>query len=88
MNPYQPPASRELVASDTRVCPECGANMISGEITGSVYWNDKGTSIFRRFLSRGRSLMGGSVLGITLKAQRLAGFRCGACGLVMFVEGR
>lgn len=62
--------------------------MIPGDITGNIYWNDKDTSMLRRFVSKGKSLMGSRFLGITLKTPQLPGYRCEACGTIMFVERR
>ena len=87
MNPYHPPASDAPVETETRDCPDCGAAMFPGDVTGNAYWMDKGASRWRRLVSRGDALIGGG-FRITLTTQRLAGFRCGNCGLVMVRKGR
>jgi len=48
----------------------------------SFHWINKDTSFFRRFITRGKSLMGGRFI-ITLKTPRIAGFHCEISGLTM-----
>lgn len=81
-NPYQPPANHDEVGIDSRVCPDCGSLMAPGHATGTLYWAHKDMSFFRRLITRGKSLMGGS-FRITLRTPRLSGFYCEQCGLVM-----
>ena len=87
MNPYHPPTNQDPVEIGTQVCPDCGSLMAPGAATGSLYWTNEGTSAFRRFLTRGKVLMGGS-FRITLRAPRLAGFHCWQCGLTQLRENR
>ena len=81
-NPYQPPVNRDVVEPDTRVCPDCGSLMIPGYATGYLYWNNRNVSFFRRFVSRGKTIMGASFI-ITLRTPRRSGFHCETCGLTM-----
>ncbi|MEI6176449.1 MAG: hypothetical protein WCS43_06125 [Verrucomicrobiota bacterium] len=86
-NPYQPPTNCDVVETDSRVCPDCGSPMIAGHAAGSLHWTNKDVSFFRRFISRGKSLMGRSFI-ITLRTPRLAGFHCEMCGLTMLRKNR
>lgn len=87
MNPYNPPANDSPDESNTRTCPDCGAAMVPGDVTGSAFWMEKGASRLRRFVSRGDALIGGT-FRITLKTPRATGFRCGNCGLLMIRRNR
>jgi hypothetical protein len=81
MNPYQTPET-DPPQDDGRECPDCGAAMVRGTVTGSAYWMPQGTTMLRRLVSRGEVLLGGS-FRITVRTPRMTGHRCAGCGLVM-----
>ena len=81
-NPYHPPMSDPVPLVQARTCPECGCPMEAGDANGSLYWTTKVSSGFRRMLSRGKPLIGGS-FRLTVYTPHVHGHHCTNCGLTI-----